>query len=70
MFASKAGPALAAGNCMIIKSSEKSPLSAGLMAQLSLEAGFPQGVLQVLPGQGFTGNLLAECVPCLIVITE
>lgn len=60
MLTAKAGPALAAGNCIIIKTSEKSPLSGALIAELSVEAGFPAGVLQVLTGAGLTGKLLAE----------
>lgn len=62
MFAAKAGSSLAAGNCMIIKTSEKSPLSGALIAELSAKAGFPPGVLQVLSGAGLTGRLLAEYV--------
>jgi len=60
MFAHKAGDSLAAGNCTIIKSSEKSPLSTSFVAGLTEEAGFPAGVLQVLTGAGLTGKLLAE----------
>ncbi|MHA2940420.1 aldehyde dehydrogenase [Vibrio sp. RC27] len=48
----KLGPALAAGNSVIVKPSEKSPLSAIFLAQLAMEAGIPKGVFQVLPGFG------------------
>ena len=48
----KLGPALAAGNSVILKPSEKSPLSAVRIAALALEAGIPPGVLNVLPGFG------------------
>lgn len=48
----KIAPALAAGNSVILKPSEKSPLSALRIAALALEAGLPEGVLQVLPGFG------------------
>lgn len=56
----KIAPALAAGNSVILKPSEKSPLSAIRIAALALAAGIPAGVLQVLPGSGATGRLLAE----------
>jgi 4-guanidinobutyraldehyde dehydrogenase/NAD-dependent aldehyde dehydrogenase len=56
----KLGPALATGNSVIVKPSEKSPLTALCMAQLALEAGIPAGVLNVLPGYGHTvGKALA-----------
>ncbi|GAA5873019.1 hypothetical protein JCM1840_007298 [Sporobolomyces johnsonii] len=54
------GPAVAAGNAMILKSSEKSPLSAAFVAGLTREAGFPPGIVQVIAGAGETGRLLAE----------
>ncbi|KAK9897852.1 aldehyde dehydrogenase [Cystobasidium minutum MCA 4210] len=60
MLTAKAGPAIAAGNCMIIKTSEKSPLSGSFIAGLTVKAGFPPGVLQVLSGAGLTGKLLSE----------
>ena len=52
--------ALAARSNMILKSFEKSPLGAGLLAGLIIAAGFQPGVLQVLSGGGLTGKLLAE----------
>ncbi len=56
----KLGPALVAGNSVILKPSEKSPLSALRLAELALEAGLPPGVLNVLPGYGHTvGKALA-----------
>lgn len=55
----KAGPALATGNVLIIKPSEKTPLVAAELGKLVLEAGFPPGVFQVLTGDGSTGALLA-----------
>ena len=48
----KIAPALAMGNSVILKPSEKSPLSAIRIAELAIEAGIPAGVLNVLPGQG------------------
>ena len=54
MLAWKLGPALAAGNSLIIKPAEQTPLSALYVAQLAAEAGVPRGVLQVLVGDGPT----------------
>jgi 4-guanidinobutyraldehyde dehydrogenase/NAD-dependent aldehyde dehydrogenase len=60
MAAWKIGPALAAGNSLILKPSEKSPLSAIRLAALAAEAGLPAGVFNVLPGFGHTaGQALA-----------
>lgn len=56
----KLGPALATGNSVILKPSEKSPLTAIRIAQLAIDAGIPAGVLNVLPGYGHTvGKALA-----------
>lgn len=52
MAAWKLGPALAAGNSVVLKPSEKSPLTALRLAELALEAGLPEGVFNVLPGYG------------------
>ncbi|KAH8820228.1 Aldehyde/histidinol dehydrogenase [Xylogone sp. PMI_703] len=56
----KAAPCLAMGNVLIVKPSEKSPLGSLAVAPLFEEAGFPPGVLQVIPGDGSTGALLAK----------
>ena len=57
----KLGPALATGNSVVLKPSEKSPLTAIRLAQLAIEAGIPSGVLNVLPGYGHTvGKALAQ----------
>ena len=54
-------PALLAGNCIIVKPSEETPLSALYLAKLAQEAGFPPGVINVLPGRGeLTGRFIAE----------
>ena len=54
MMAWKIGPALAAGNCVIVKPAEQTSLTALRLAELAAEAGLPRGVLQVLPGDGPT----------------
>ncbi len=45
-------PALAAGNTVVVKPAELTPLSALRLGELALEAGLPDGVLQILPGKG------------------
>ena len=52
MAAWKLGPALATGNSVVLKPSEKSPLTALRMAEIALEAGLPAGVFNVVPGFG------------------
>lgn len=52
MAAWKIAPALAAGNSVVLKPSEKSPLTALRLGDLALEAGIPPGVLNVVPGYG------------------
>ncbi|KAJ3555174.1 hypothetical protein NM688_g2722 [Phlebia brevispora] len=54
MLSWKFGPAIAAGNCIVLKPSEFTPLSALLLAQLSVEAGFPPGVINIVTGYGST----------------
>ncbi|WP_411110728.1 aldehyde dehydrogenase family protein [Streptomyces sp. c-19] len=54
-------PALAAGNAVILKPAETTPLTALRLAELALEAGLPEGLFQVLPGTGpVAGNALVE----------
>jgi betaine-aldehyde dehydrogenase len=55
----KSAPALAAGNAMIFKPSEITPLSALKLAEIYLEAGVPAGVFNVVQGDGRVGALLA-----------
>jgi aldehyde dehydrogenase (NAD+) len=62
MFTSwKLGPALAAGNCVVMKQAELTPLSTLRVAELAREVGFPAGVINVVPGYGhIAGQYLAE----------
>jgi aldehyde dehydrogenase (NAD+) len=62
MFCSwKMGPALAAGNTVVMKPAELTPLSALRIAELMVEAGFPPGVVNIVPGPGLTvGEHLAR----------
>ena len=54
-------PALLAGNCILIKPAEDTPLSALFIGKLAEEAGFAPGVINVLPGRGeITGQCIAE----------
>ena len=48
------GPALAAGNTVVLKPATLTPLTALRLAELGLDAGLPEGVFQVLPGEGST----------------
>ncbi len=60
MAAWKLGPALAAGNSVVLKPSEKSPLTALRLAELAVAAGVPPGVFNVVPGLGHeAGEALA-----------
>ncbi|WP_175703349.1 aldehyde dehydrogenase [Burkholderia ambifaria] len=59
MAAWKFAPALAAGNSVVLKPSEKSPLTAIRVAQLACDAGVPPGVFSVVPGGAEPGRLLA-----------
>ena len=56
MYSWKLGPALAAGNAIILKPSELTSVTAMELAKLALEAGFPPGVINVLPGIGETAG--------------
>lgn len=56
MQAWKWGPALAAGNCIVLKPAEQTPLTALAIARLAQEVGFPDGVINVVPGYGPTAG--------------
>ncbi|MDX6580968.1 MAG: hypothetical protein QOI10_152 [Solirubrobacterales bacterium] len=56
----KVSPALAAGCSIVLKSAEQTPLTALRLGELALEAGFPEGTLNVLTGDGETGAALVD----------
>ena len=56
MVAWKWGPALAAGNTVVLKPAEQTPLSALRLGELAMEAGFPPGVINIVPGFGETAG--------------
>jgi acyl-CoA reductase-like NAD-dependent aldehyde dehydrogenase len=60
MAAWKVAPALAAGCTVVLKPAEQTPLTALRLGELALEAGMPPGVLNVLAGDGSTGQALVE----------
>lgn len=56
MLVWKWGPALATGCTIVMKPAEQTPLTALMMAALAKEAGFPKGVINVVPGMGPTAG--------------
>src|SRR3546814_20744348 len=56
MAAWKMGPALVTGNSMVVEPAEQSPLTMIRVAELAVEAGLPEGVLNVVPGFGETAG--------------
>jgi betaine-aldehyde dehydrogenase len=57
----KLGPALACGNTVVLKPAELTPLSAMRLGELALEAGIPEGVVNIIPGKGsVVGTRLVE----------
>ena len=60
MAAWKLGAALACGNCVVLKPAEQTPLSALLLGQLICDAGFPDGVVNIVTGFGDAGAALAS----------
>jgi acyl-CoA reductase-like NAD-dependent aldehyde dehydrogenase len=56
MAAWKLGPALACGNTVVLKPAEQTPITALRLGQLIQEAGFPEGVVNILPGYGPTAG--------------
>jgi aldehyde dehydrogenase (NAD+) len=60
MLAWKVAPALAAGNTVVLKPAETTPLTALVFAQLTQEAGLPPGVLNIVTGAGETGSYVVS----------
>lgn len=60
MLAWKIAPAIATGNCIVLKPAEYTPLTALLFAELAHRAGLPAGVVNVVTGDGRTGAALVE----------
>ncbi len=56
LFTWKIAPAIAAGNCVIAKPSEVTPMTAYLLGQICNEAGLPPGVLNIIQGEGTTAG--------------
>ena len=63
MAAWKLGPALAAGCAIVLKPAEETPLSALLLGELACEAGFPDGVLNIVTGLGETAGAALAAHP-------
>ncbi|MBM3730872.1 MAG: aldehyde dehydrogenase family protein [Actinobacteria bacterium] len=61
MLAWKVAPALATGNTVVLKPAETTPLTALAFAELCQQADLPPGVVNIVTGDGRTGQLLAEC---------
>jgi aldehyde dehydrogenase (NAD+) len=60
MLAWKIAPALAMGNCVVLKPAEYTSLTALLFAEICIEAGVPKGVVNIVTGDGKTGALITE----------
>lgn len=65
MAAWKLGPALAAGCTIVLKPAEQTPLSALRLGELILEAGFPEGVVNIVPGFGETAGAALAAHPAV-----
>ncbi|HEV7230194.1 MAG TPA: aldehyde dehydrogenase [Bacteroidia bacterium] len=61
LFSWKIAPALAAGNCVVAKPSEVTPMTAFMLSELCIEAGLPKGVLNIVHGYGHkTGSAIVS----------
>ena len=63
MAAWKLAPALATGCCVVLKPAEQTPLTALLLGELIQEAGFPAGVVNIVPGYGETAGAALSAHP-------
>ena len=63
MAAWKLGPALTTGNCVVLKPAEQTPLTALRLGELIQEAGFPDGVVNIVPGYGETAGAALAAHP-------
>jgi acyl-CoA reductase-like NAD-dependent aldehyde dehydrogenase len=71
LVAHKVGPAIAAGNTIVLKPAEETPLTAELMRRVFLEAGLPEDVLRVVHGEGPTTGeaLVTHPIPAKVSFT-
>jgi len=71
LVAHKVGPALAAGNCVVLKPAEETPLTAVLLGQVLTEAGLPPHVFELVHGDGPTTgeSLVTHAVPAKVSFT-
>ncbi|MCS7243979.1 MAG: aldehyde dehydrogenase family protein [Candidatus Calescibacterium sp.] len=60
MAAWKIAPALACGNTVVLKPAETTPLTALILAEIIQEAGLPDGVVNIITGDGYTGSLIVK----------
>ena len=65
LAARKVAPALAAGNCVVLKPAEETPITALRLGELALEAGLPPGALNVVPGFGPTAGAALVAHPAV-----
>ena len=65
LYSWKLGPALAAGNAVVLKPAEQTPVSAVELAKLIAEAGFPAGVVNVVPGYGAVAGAALAAHPAV-----
>lgn len=69
LFTWKIAPALAAGNCVVAKPSEITPMTAGRLAELCIEAGLPRGVLNIVHGTGPQVGAAITAHPDIVAIS-
>ncbi len=69
LFTWKIAPALAAGNCVIAKPSEMTPMTAYMLSQVCIDIGLPEGVLNIVHGYGYTAGDAIVTNPKVSAIT-